>query len=268
MTTALVPRPELLTARPSVSSALSDIGTMVAREIRRTTRSVDGLITSFVIPVSIMLVFVVVFGGAIQQDGHYVGYVVPGTLILCLGFGSASTAVGVAQDMTSGTIDRFKTLPMFGPSVLFGHVVASVLRNLAACVPVVGVALLLGWRPAASFSGWAAAIGFAVLVILAFTWLSCLAGLTLSVDAAASINFVFLFLPYISSGFVAVDTMPGWLRGFADHQPYTPIIETLRDLLNGVTPGGTLWAALAWLVGVLVVSYVGAVLVYSRKTAR
>lgn len=247
---------------------LGDIGAMTARELRRTLRSIDGLVTAFAIPVSIMLVFVVVFGGAIERDGRYVDYVVPGTLVLCLGFGSASTAIAVAQDMTSGTIDRFKTLPIFAPAVLFGHVIASVIRNLASCVPVVLVALLLGWRPASSVGGWAGAIAFAVLAILAFTWVSCLAGLLLSVDAAGSVNFVFLFLPYISSGFVAVDTMPGWLRGFAEHQPYTPIIETLRDLLTGTAPGGALWAALAWLAGLLILGCMASALVYSRKTAR
>jgi ABC-2 type transport system permease protein len=251
-----------------LSRGLADIGAMVARELRRTTRSVDSLVTAFAIPVAIMLVFVVVFGGAIENDGRYIDYVVPGVLILCLGFGSASTAVGVAQDMTSGTIDRFKTLPIFGPSVLFGHVIASVLRNLAACVPVVGVALLLGYRPSADALGWLAAIGFAALAILAFTWLACLAGLFLSVDAAASITFVFLFLPYVSSGFVPVDTMPEWLRGFAEHQPFTPIIETLRSLLSGEGAGSSGWVALAWLAGVLVVSYLASTLAYRRRTAK
>jgi ABC-2 type transport system permease protein len=127
------------------------------------------------------------------------------------------------------------------------------------------VALLLGYRPAAEFGGWVGAIAFAVLMILAFTWLSALGGLLLSVDAASSINFVFLFLPYLSSGFVPTDTMPVWLRGFADHQPYTPIIETMRDLLSGTAPGNTLWVALAWMVGILLVSYVGATIVFARR---
>jgi ABC-2 type transport system permease protein len=252
----------------AIGRGLADIGAMVAREMRRTIRSVDGLVTAFVIPVAIMLVFVVVFGGAIQSDGEYIDYVVPGVLILCLGFGSAATAISVAQDMTSGTIDRFKTLPIFGPAVLFGHVIASVVRNLAACVPVMGVALLLGFRPEASPLGWLAAIGYATLTIIAFTWLACAAGLVLSVDAAASINFVFLFLPYVSSGFVPVDTMPAWLRGFAENQPFTPIIETLRDLLGGQAPGEAGWLALAWLVGILVVSYVAATVLYRTRTAR
>jgi ABC-2 type transport system permease protein len=247
---------------------IADIAAMVAREARRTLRSVDGLVSAFAIPVAIMLVFVVVFGGAIETDGQYIDYVVPGILVLCLGFGSASTATSVAQDMTSGTIDRFKTLPIFGASVLYGHVIASVLRNLAACIPVLGVALLLGFRPHADLAGWVFAIVFATLIIVAFTWLSCVAGLVLSVDAANSITFIFLFLPYVSSGFVGTDTMPVWLQGFANAQPFTPIIETLRDLLGGVAPGAELWQACAWLVGILVASVIGSMLLYRRTVAK
>jgi ABC-2 type transport system permease protein len=251
--------------RQGFGTAIADIATMTGREVRRTLRGVDSLITAFVIPVCIMLVFVVIFGGAIESDGDYVNYVVPGTLVLCLGFGSASTAVAVAQDVTGGTVNRFKTLPVFGASVLHGHAIASVVRNLAACIPVLAVALLLGYRPAAELGGWVGAIAFAVLMILAFTWLSTLGGLLLSVDAASSINFVFLFLPYLSSGFVPTDTMPAWLRGFADHQPYTPMIETLRDLLSGTAPGTSLWVALAWIVGILLVSYLGATIVFAGR---
>lgn len=253
------------TKKRGLGTSLADVVAMSGRELRRTLRSVDALITAFAIPVSIMLVFVVIFGGALESDGDYVNYVVPGTLVLCLGFGSAATAVAVAQDVTSGTVNRFKTLPILGSAVLHGHVISSVLRNLAACIAVLGVALLLGYRPEAGFGGWLAALLFVVLMILAFTWLSTLAGLFLSVDAAASINFVFLFLPYISSGFVPVGTMPAWLRGFAQHQPYTPIIETLRDLLSGRAPGGTLWVALAWLAGILVVGIVGSALAFWRR---
>ncbi|WP_205864958.1 ABC transporter permease [Planctomonas sp. JC2975] len=265
MTTITVTPGAAAVRRQGIGTAVSDIVAMAGREVRRTLRSVDSLVTAFAIPVSIMLVFVVIFGGAIESDGDYVNYVVPGTLVLCLGFGAASSAVGVAQDVATGTVNRFKTLPVLGSAVLHGHVIASVLRNIAASVLVVGVALLLGYQPGADLGGWIAAVLFAVLVIVAFTWLSVLGGLLLSVDAAASISFVFLFLPYVSSGFVAVDTMPGWLHGFAQHQPFTPIIETLRDLLSGTAPGDTLWVALAWLAGILLVGVVGSSLVFGRR---
>jgi ABC-2 type transport system permease protein len=247
---------------------LSDIGAMTAREMRRAIRSVDMIVTSLLIPVSIMLVFVIVFGGAIEKDGQYINYVVPATLVLCAGFGSAVTAVSVAKDMKEGIIDRFRTMPIFGTSVLFGHVIASVARNLVSSALVTGVALALGFRPAAGLGGWVAAILYLVLAISAFTWLSCGLGLVLSEEAAGSINFVFLFLPYVSSGFVGADTMPAWLQGFAHNQPFTPIIETLRDLLSGKDPQQYGWAALAWLIGILIVGYALSLVLFRRRVAR
>jgi ABC-2 type transport system permease protein len=263
---ALLPAPT--PAVQTLGTGLRDVATMVGREARRTLRSVDGLVTAFVIPVSIMLVFVVVFGGAVEPDGDYIDYVVPGTLVLCLGFGSAMTAIAVAQDMTSGTIDRFRTLAIFTQSALWGHVLASVVRNLASATVVMLVAVALGFRPGASPLGWVAIVAYTALVVLAFTWLCCAAGLVLSVDAAGTINVVFLFLPYLSSGFVAVDTMPQWLHGFAENQPFTPIIETLRSLLAGTSAAATLGPALAWLLGILAASYVAAAVLHRRRTAR
>jgi ABC-2 type transport system permease protein len=247
---------------------LSDIGAMLTREFRRMLRSVDMIVTSLAIPVSIMLVFVVVFGGAIEKDGHYINYVVPATLILCAGFGSAVTAVSVAKDMKEGIIDRFRTMPIFGASVLVGHVIASVVRNLVSSVLVTGVALALGFRPSADLVHWILAILYLVLAITAFTWISCAAGLVLSEEAAGSINFVFLFLPYVSSGFVAAETMPTWLQGFAHNQPFTPIIETLRSLLNGSDASVYAPAAIAWLGGILIVGFVASMILFRRRVAR
>jgi ABC-2 type transport system permease protein len=166
--------------------------------------------------------------------------------------------------MKSGTINRFKTLPIFGPSVLIGHVVASVLRNLLASSLVLLVSVALGFRSAAGIGNWLLTVGMLLLVILAFTWLACLGGLVLSVDAANSINFVFLFLPYVSSGFVETSTMPGWLQGFAKHQPFTPIIETLRALMTNTPVGDNGWQAVLWLGAILAASYFGAITVYRR----
>jgi ABC-2 type transport system permease protein len=251
-----------------VRRPFSDIGAMVAREFRRTVRSVDMLVTALAIPVSIMLVFVVVFGGAIEKDGHYINYVVPATLILCAGFGSAMTAVSVAKDMKEGIIDRFKTMPIFGASVLVGHVVASVVRNLVSSALVTAVALAIGFRPSANLGEWLLANLYLVLAVTAFTWISCAAGLLLSEEAAGSINFVFLFLPYVSSGFVAAQTMPDWLQGFAQNQPFTPIIETLRDLLNGQDASANWPAAMAWLLGIGVVGYAASLILFRRRVAR
>ncbi|WP_454042983.1 ABC transporter permease [Cellulosimicrobium sp. Marseille-Q8652] len=253
--------------RRSPATALRDVRTMVVRETRRQLRSVDGLITAFVLPVMIMLVFVVIFGGAISGD-DYIDYVVPGVLVMCLGFGSATAAVGVAQDMTSGTIDRFRTMPIFGPSALWGHVVASIGRNLASAVVVVGVAYALGFRADAGLGDWIGLVALAVLSVLTFTWLSVALGLVLSVEASQSVNFIFLFVPYLSSGFVPIDTMPSWLHGFAENQPFTPIIESFRGLLGGTPDATTILTAVAWLVGFLLVSCVAGAMLYRRRTAR
>jgi ABC-2 type transport system permease protein len=261
---ALIQTTEPTIAAPTIRP-FTDIGAMVGRELRRTIRSVDMLITALVLPVSIMLVFVIVFGGAVEKDGNYINYIVPGTLILCTGFGSALTAVSVAKDMEEGIIDRFRTMPIFGASVLVGHVVASVIRNLVSSVLVIGVALGLGFRPSADFAGWVVTLIYIVFAITAFTWVCCAAGLVLSAEAANSVNFIFLFLPYISSGFVAAATMPAWLQGFADNQPFTPIIETLRALLNGTNPGADGWAAVAWLGGFLIAGFVASVLLFRRR---
>src|SRR4051794_23884446 len=157
---------------------------MTAREIRRSLRSVDSLLTSLMLPVVILTMFVFVLGGAISTDGRYINYVVPGIILLCAGFGSAATAVSVAQDMTTGTIDRFRTMPIFGSSVLVGHVAASVARNLVAGTIVIGFALLYGFRPSASAGQWLLAIALVVLFVLAFTWVACALGLVVGPEAA------------------------------------------------------------------------------------
>jgi ABC-2 type transport system permease protein len=245
-----------------------DIDVMIRRELRRAIRSVDMLITALALPVLIMLVFVIVFGGAAEHDGNYITYVVPAILILCAGFGSAMTAVTVAKDMKEGIIDRFRTMPIFGGSVLVGHVVASVLRNLCAGAIVVAVAIGLGFRPTADVAHWILLVLFLTLAISAFTWLCAAAGMVLSEEAAGSVNFVFLFLPYVSSGFVPVDTMPVWLRGFANHEPFTPIIETVRSLLVNGSPGNDGWIAIAWLVGLGLAGFVATLILFRRRVAR
>ena len=257
-----------MTTTTATPRPLLDIDVMVRRELRRAVRSFDMLITALALPVLIMLVFVIVFGGAAEHDGNYITYVVPAILILCAGFGSAITAVTVAKDMKEGIIDRFRTMPIFGGSVLVGHVVASVLRNLCSGAIVVAVAIGLGFRPTADPVHWIALILFLVLAISAFTWLCAAAGMLLSEEAAGSVNFVFLFLPYISSGFVPVATMPVWLRGFANHEPFTPIIETVRALVMNGNPGNDGWLAIAWLVGLGLAGFIATLILFRRRVAR
>ncbi len=225
----------------------------IRRSLTHSIRDVDALIISIVLPVMLMLLFVYVFGGAIEPGGRYVDYVVPGIILLCAGYGGASTAVGVAQDMTTGIIDRFRTLPISSSTVITGHVVASLARNLVATAVVIMVALLAGFRPSAGVLGWLGAIALVALWILAITWLFAALGLVArSVEAAGNYGFALLFLPYLSSAFVPTDTMPSGLRWISDHQPITPLIESIRGLLLGTDPGtAPLWAV-GWCLVIMV----------------
>lgn len=229
----------------------------VGRSVLHSVRDIDALIMAIALPVMLMLLFVYVFGGAISPDGGYVDYVVPGIILLCAGFGAAGTAVSVARDMLEGVIDRFRTMPIASASVITGHVVASLARNLVATAVVIAVALLVGFRPNAGVAAWLAAIGLVSLWILAITWLFAALGLLArSVEAAGNYGFALLFLPYLSSAFVPTETMPAALRWIADHQPITPIIETIRGLLLG-TPLNT---EPAWAVGWCLLIIAGAAL--------
>jgi ABC-2 type transport system permease protein len=241
---------------------------MVSRCVRLSSRTLDVLIMSLVMPIMLMVLFVYLFGGAIETGGDYVTYVVPGVILLCAGFASAQTAVSVSQDMKSGIIDRFRSMDVGGASVIGGHVVASVLRNAVATVVVFGVALLIGFRPSAGPLAWLGAAGILLAFMLAISWLAATMGLIANnPEAAAGFTFFAAFLPYPSSAFVPIETMPSWLHGFASHQPVTPVIETLRGLLLDAPVGSNPWQALAWCGGILVVSIAVAGVVFRRKTA-
>lgn len=247
---------------------MSEALTMTGRCLRLTRRQVDGLITSLALPVLMMVLFVELFGGAIHIGEKYVTYVVPGVLLLCIGFGSGLTAVAVCQDMAGGIVDRLRSMDVRATSVLGAHVAASVVRNAVSSLLVLAVALLLGFRPHASPLDWLAAAGVLLAVVFAFSWLSAAIGLlTHSPEAANGMTFLFMFLPYASSAFVPVHTMPSWLQGFAAHQPITPITETLRGLLLGTPIGSNAWVALAWCAGILGVSMAAAAVLFSRGTA-
>lgn len=244
-------------------------GVMIARSVRHTLRNVDALVMAIALPTILMLLFTFVFGNAIEPDGGYVNYVVPGIILLCAGFGAASTAVDVAEDMVGGIIDRFRTMPLRAISVLTGHVVASLARNLLATGIVVGVALALGFRPTANAVEWIGAIGVIALFILAITWLYAAIGLAAgSVEAASGYGFALLFVPYLSSAFVPTDTMPSWLQWIAENQPITPIIETIRGLLMGTDSGNSPLWALGWTVLIIAGSYAWGVWLFNRRARR
>ena len=249
---------------------VTDHMTLIGRSVRHSARSIDALLTAVMLPVMILLLFVYVFGGAIQTGGDYVDYVVPGIILLCAGFGSATTAVAVCQDMTTGVIDRFRSLPIAGSAVLTGHVVASVLRNLASTAIVVGVALIAGFSPEAGPLGWLGAIGVLLAFMVAISWLGAAFGLVASnPEAAGAFSFIVMFLPYLSSAFVPPETMPAGLQAIAEHQPITPITETVRALLAGGSPGGYALVALTWCAGAIAVGAVAAALLFrSRSEAR
>lgn len=250
-----------------MSAVLADTTALVGRSLRRTTREVDTLLLSVLLPVLVMVVFVAVFGGAISPGGGYVDYVVPGVILICASYGAAQTAVGVAGDMTEGIVTRLRTMPVAASSVLTGHVVASLARNAVATAAVVAVAYLLGFRPSAGPIDWLAAVGVLALFVLAVTWVSAAIGIVSpSEEAASGFTFVVLFLPYASSAFVPVDTMPTWLRGFAEHQPVTPVNETLRGLLVA-GPTDSWPAAVAWCGGLTLAAAVIAAVLFRRRTA-
>ena len=241
---------------------------MAARCLRLSTRQVDAMVTALALPVLLLLMFVYLFGGAIDTGTRYVTYVVPGVILLCAGFGSAGTAVAVSHDLTGGIVDRLRSMDVGGPAFLAGHVAASLVRNAASTLLVLGVALLAGFRPHAAPLEWLAVAGVLLAFMLAVSWFAAAIGLLVrSPEAANGVTFVIMFLPYASSAFVPVATMPSWLQGFARHQPVTPAIETLRSLLAGTPAGSAAWTALAWCAGILLVSVAASGALFGRRTA-
>lgn len=248
-------------------SFLTTNAVFIGRSLRHSLRNVEALLMAIMLPIMLMLMFTYIFGGAIDPTGNYVNYVVPGIILLCAGFGSSSTAVDVATDMTNGIIDRFRTMPLRATSVITGHVAASVARNILATCIVILVALLVGFEPSASFAEWLAAFGLIVLFILTFTWLFAAIGLvTGSPSAASGYGFVLLFLPYLSSAFVPTNTMPSWIQGVANHQPITPVIETVRALLAGSHVGDNGWIAVLWCAGILLLALIWSAAAFRKKS--
>ena len=246
---------------------MSDALTMSGRCLRLSRRNPEALLTSLMLPVMLLLLFVYLFGGAIETGTRYVTYVVPGLLLLCAGYGASITSVSVANDMTGGIIDRLRSLDVGGAAFLAGHVTASVARNAASTTLVLAVGLLIGFRPHADALEWVAAAGVLLAFVLALSWLAAVIGLLArSPEGANAFTFFVMFLPYPSSAFVPVATMPSWIQGFAEHQPVTPVIETIRSLLLGTPAGSSPWQALAWCAALLTVSITLAGVLFRRRT--
>lgn len=253
--------------------AITDASVLIGRCVRRSLRDPEAFFTALMLPVALMLLFVYVFGGAMSTGEAYADYVVPGLIVLCAGFGAGTTAVAVATDMSSGIVDRFRSMPIRASSLLTGHVAASLARNLLATALVIGVGLGVGWRPSGSPPRWFAAIAMIVLFILALSWLAAAFGLLLrSVEAANAATFVIMFLPYVSSAFVPVRSMSAPLRAIAYNQPFTPVIETMRGLWMGHTSTGApigheALLAVVYCAAVLVVSAAGASWLFGHRTS-
>jgi ABC-2 type transport system permease protein len=244
-----------------------DTAVLLGRSLRHISRSPDTIITTAVMPIAFMLLFVYVFGGAIQHgSGSYVTYLLPGILLITIASGIAYTAFRLFLDMQSGIFDRLQSMPIARASALWAHVLTSLVANLISLVVVVGVALLMGFRSPAGLAAWLSVGGILILFTLALTWLAVIPGLTAkSVDGASAFSYPLIFLPFISSAFVPTETMPGPVRAFAVHQPVTSIVNAIRDLFTGQPVGSDIWTALAWCVGILAVTYGFAMAIYRRK---
>lgn len=247
---------------------LGDTGVLTGRSLRHILRSPDTILTTAVTPVALMLLFVFVLGGAIDTGSHtsYVDYMLPGILLITIASGIAYTAYRLFLDMQGGIFERFQSMPIARSSVLWAHVLTSLVANLVSVAIVVGVAVILGFRSGASVGAWLAVAGILVLFIVAVTWIAVIAGLSAkTVDGASAFSYPLIFLPFISSAFVPTTSMPGPVAWFAEHQPVTSVVDTIRALFAQQPVGGDIWIALAWLVGILVIAYVFAIGIYRRK---
>jgi ABC-2 type transport system permease protein len=246
---------------------LGDTAVLTGRTMRHVTRSLDTIITTAITPIAIMLMFVYVFGGAIDTGSvSYVDYLLPGIMLITIASGVSYTAYRLFQDLQGGIFERFQSMPIARSGVLWAHVLTSLVANLISLVVVVGVALLMGFRTGAGALAWLAVAGILVLFTLALTWIAVIPGLTAkSVDGVSAFSYPLIFLPFISSAFAPTATMPGPVRAFADHQPVTSIVNTIRDLFTQQPVGADIWTALAWCVGILIVAYIFANITYRRR---
>jgi ABC-2 type transport system permease protein len=245
-----------------------DTAVLTGRSLTHILRSPDTIMTTVVTPIILMLLFVFVLGGSINtgSDLPYVTYLLPGILLITVASGIAYTAYRLFLDLKGGIFERFQSMPIARSSVLWAHVLTSVVSNLISIAVVVGVALIMGFRTGAGVLDWLAVVGILVLFILALTWLAVIAGLgAKTVDGASAFSYPLIFLPFISSAFTPTANMPGPVRWFAENQPVTSIVDAIRNLFAQQPVGGGIWIALAWSVGILIAGYVLSMVVYRRK---
>jgi ABC-2 type transport system permease protein len=248
---------------------LHDTDVLLRRSLRHILRSPDTIITTAVTPIAMLLLFVYVFGGAIDVGGaSYVNYLLPGILLITVASGIAYTAFRLFTDVSGGIFERFQSMPITRSAFLWGHVLTSVVANMTSLVLVVLVALALGFRTGAGVLAWLAVLGIMLLFTLALTWLAVIPGLTAkTVDGVSGFSYPLIFLPFVSSAFVPTDSMPGPVQWFAEHQPVTSIVNTIRSLFEQQPVGSDGWVAVAWCVGLLLVAYALAMRTYRSKLA-
>lgn len=250
----------------------SNTAVLFGRLMKHILRSPDTIITVALTPIAMMLMFVYVFGGAVKtslgDSVNYVNYQLPGILLMAIASGIAYTAFRLFTDMQKGLFSRFNSMPISRSSVLWAHVLTSLISNMLTVVIIFLVALLMGFRSDAGILSWLAVTGILTLYTLALTWVAVIPGLTAkTMEGASSFSYPLLFLPFLSSAFVPTETMPAALRAFAENQPVTSIVESVRSLLNSEPAGNDIWVALAWCVGIIVVAWCFAMRAYKRKIA-
>jgi ABC-2 type transport system permease protein len=248
---------------------VGDTALLTGRSLRHITRSLDTIITTTIMPIAFLLLFVFVLGGAIRTGpGSYIDYLLPGILVITVASGVSYTAYRLFLDQQSGIFERFHSMPIARSAVLWAHVFTSLAAIAMSVLVVVAAAVAFGFRSSAGVLAWLAVAGILALFTLALTWLAVIPGLTAtSVDGASAFSYPLILLPFISSAFVPTDTMPGPVRAFAENQPVTAIVDALRNLLAGQPVGSAIWAALGWCLALLAVAYALAMLVYRRRTA-
>jgi ABC-2 type transport system permease protein len=258
----------------SISSALQDSVTMLRRDTVHSLRYISMTLSGLLTPILMLVLFNYVFGGAIGSSlggvahGAYINYLAPAIIIMTVGSGCATTAVNLCTDMNEGIITRFRTMAIARTSVLTGQVLGSMIRTMITVVLVLGVALLMGFRPTTNPIDWIATLGIIALLTLAITWIGVVFGLIGKTPAGAnSLSLIFQILAFTSSAFVSPDSMAGWIRWFAEYQPFTPVIDTLRGLLLGTPIGNSAILAIAWCVGLTLAGYLGARALYNRTSA-
>ena len=260
----------------TLTYAARDSATMLRRNLLYTVRYPVTIIVSLAVPALLLLLFVGVFGGALgaglgaaPPGGKYIDYVVPGILLMTIGYGASSTTLAVNRDMTEGIINRFRTMAISRGSVLTGHVIAALIRTLLSAVLLIGVALAMGYRSSANAGSWLAAAGLVALLTFALSWLAVAIGLAApTAEGTSGFTLIVQLLPFVSSAFVPTGTMSGGVRWFAHNQPFTPVIDTLRGLLTGAPIGHSGLIAVAWCVGISVLGYLWADTLFKRGAAR